>query len=226
MQEAGRPACRKCNSVTLNGGLAECKFASNDHRLNVFQQGKRRLMLATWLTDDAANEDTGRPACNERAVRHADDSDLREPSDCLQSQNPTGHRRTSSTVNERTIRRIGRMHDSQQRPSRRRAVRHARDGPSGMRTKAIGGSCRTSDKLNNQTDRFATDELTVDEQTDGLVAHPTASSAGFGIQAAGRPACSIWAVRCRTSSGKRRTHLRPPRRHERAGRPNTTIPSS
>jgi len=126
MQEAGRPACRKCNSVTLNGGLAECKFfASKDHRLNVFQQGKRRLILATWLTDDAANEDTGRPACNERAVRHADDSNLREPSDCLQSQNPTGHRRTSSTVNERTIRRIGRMHNSQQRS-------HPSGGPSGM----------------------------------------------------------------------------------------------
>ena len=65
MQKPGRPACRMYNSVPLNGGRAEYKFTSKDDARNVFEQGKRRVMLATLLADDAVFE------ARTRAVRHA-----------------------------------------------------------------------------------------------------------------------------------------------------------
>jgi hypothetical protein len=65
------------NFVPLNGGRAEYKCASKGDGRNVFEQGKRRLALATWLEDDAAIDSdrghgpsgmqgTGRPACRRK----------------------------------------------------------------------------------------------------------------------------------------------------------------
>jgi len=162
------------NFVPLNGGRAEYKFASKDDGRNVFEQGKRRVMLATLLGPPAAIEDTGRPACTERAVRHAVENDRRELSDERKAHYPTDRRRTSSTVDEQTDRLAARPTASSVAASKRRAVRHARDGPSGMQSKAMFESLRIVCKLNIQRVIDGRARQLAKERTGGSAACTTA----------------------------------------------------
>ena len=172
------------NFVPLNGGRAEYKFASKDDGRNVFEQGKRRVMLATLLGPPAAIEDTGRPACTERAVRHAVENNRRELSDERKAHYPTDRRRTSSTVDEQTDRLAARPTASSVAASKRRAVRHARDGPSGMQetgrpacsrkqcSRAFGSSASS---ISNGSSTDELDSLRKNEPADRLHAQQPAA---------------------------------------------------
>ena len=82
------------HSVAFNSRHAEYKCAEQ-RRSGAMCSSKASDVsaLATWLEDDAARstatEATGRPACKERAVRHADQSNRRELSDERRAQYPT-----------------------------------------------------------------------------------------------------------------------------------------
>ena len=140
--DTGRPACSgravrhavsesfplswKLNMQHVSDGRAQKSTNYLSDRL----LARQRAALRHSNGGPSGMQDMGRPACN------AGESNLREPLDERQAQYPIDQRRTSSSVDEHTVGLVVCSTSSSVAASERRAVRHARNGPSGMQAEA------------------------------------------------------------------------------------------